>query len=92
MNWFIVNTVLNVGSALAAYAAAMLWYKSAVVKVPHSAVLDPDGFSPASISVEGNDFIATATAQSVWSKRAALVAAVAAFLQGTALLTANWVT
>lgn len=89
MDWSIANIVLNIGSALSAYAAAMLWYKSATVKIPYKEDSGADGFSQASIIVDGNDFIATAIESNSWSKRAAYVAALAAFLQATAMAAAK---
>ena len=89
MDWSLANVVLNITSAIAAYIAAMLWYKSAVVKVPYKDEPGADGFSQAGIIVDGNDFIATAIASSTWSKRAAYAAALAAFLQATAMAAAK---
>ena len=89
MDWSLANVVLNVTSALAAYVAAMLWYKSAAVKVPYKDEPGADGISQASIVVDSNDFIATAIASSMWSKRAAYASALAAFLQASAMAAAK---
>lgn len=89
MDWSLANVALNIGSALAAYVAAMLWYKSAALKVPYKEKPGIDGYSQACIVVDGTDFIATAIESSKWSKRAAYAAALAAFLQATAMAAAK---
>ncbi|WP_126403502.1 hypothetical protein [Ectopseudomonas mendocina] len=87
MNSNLVVMYLNFGAAFAAFAAAYLWHKSATVKVPHKDEPDASGMYPAAIITDDNtDFIETASAQSVWSKRGAYAAAIAAALQGLALL------
>jgi hypothetical protein len=77
----------NVISALAAIAAAALWYRSSAVTVPHDPNRqDADGTYPASISVNGTDFIYTAVEQTRWNRYAAIAASVAALTQAVALL------
>ena len=77
----------NVISALAAIAAAALWYRSATVTVPHDPdKRDEDGTYPASISVNGTDFLYTAVEQTRWNRLAAIAASVAALTQAVALL------
>ena len=82
-----VVTGLNFLSALAAFAAAFLWHRSATIQIPHKEEADENGMYSAAIVVGNNtDFISTAFAQSTWSRRGAYAAAVAALFQGIALL------
>ena len=81
-----ITTVCNISSAVFALAAAVLWYRSATVQVPHEEKPDADGMYPAAIVVDDNDFIKTAMRQALWSKRAAYAAALAALFQGVASL------
>ena len=82
-----VVTGLNFLSALAAFAAAFLWHRSATVQIPHKEEADENGMYSAAIVVGDNtDFISTAFAQSTWSRRGAYAAAVAALFPGIALL------
>ena len=53
------GTIFNYASAMAAFVAAAFWYVSATVHVPVNDKPDSDGWSQASISVDGNDFIAS---------------------------------
>ena len=79
--------LLNLGAALSAFIAAVLWHRSATVQVPYKDEPDASGIHSAAIIVGKNtDFIGTAITQSSWSKRAAYAAAIAAALQGLALL------
>lgn len=87
MGWIV--SLLSILSALAAFAAAALWYKASIVQVPHKDEPGPDGTYPAAITVDGNDFIATAQEQAHWNKWGATAAALAALLQGVVLLTAS---
>jgi hypothetical protein len=83
----LICLILNFGAALAALAAAFLWYRSAAVTIPFKDAPDASGMYRAAIVIDGNvDFIDTAQAQTMWSKRAASAAAIAAALQGMALL------
>ena len=78
---------LNFSAAVGALVAASLWYRSATVKVSHKDEPDASGMYPGAIVVdEDTDFISTAAAQAKWSKYAAAAAAIAAALQGLALL------
>lgn len=86
MNTATIATACNFASALFAIVAAFLWYRSAIVQVPHKDKPGPDGWHSAAIVVDSNDFIKTASSQALWSKRAAFAAALAALFQGIALL------
>ena len=87
MSFGLLLVALNAVTALAAFVAAALWYRSATVQGPHRDEPDANGiFSAAIIVGENTDFIGTAMAQSLWSKRAAYAAAVAAGAQGLAFL------
>jgi len=77
--------LLNVIAALFALIAAFLWYKSATIQVPHQDEPDESGLHSAAIITRGNtDFLQTAVTQSIWSKRAAIAAALAALFQSAA--------
>jgi hypothetical protein len=79
--------VLNWLAALVAIIAALLWFRSATVKVPaNPPPLDENGMFAAQISVNDSDFIATAVQQTRWNKWAALAAAIAAACQAVALM------
>lgn len=80
------ETCLSVGSAVAAFISAVLWVVAARARVPHGPKPDKDGWVPASISVDGDDFIETVKKQGEWNRWAAYAAAVAAALQGVATL------
>jgi hypothetical protein len=80
------ETYLSVGSAVAAFISALLWVIAARARVPHDPKPDKDGWFPASISVDGDDFIETVKKQGELNRWAAYAAAVAAALQGTAIL------
>lgn len=84
MKW---KVVFNCIAALAAGIAALLWHRSATVKIG----ADPpprhkDGGFAAQIRVDDYDFIATAVEQTRWSRRAAVAAALAAAFQAVALV------
>ena len=83
-----VTDILNILSALAAVAAAILWFRSATITVAANMELDEHGFSGSVIGDgSGNDAIKTALEQSRWSKKAAIAAGMAALLQaGVALM------
>ena len=85
----LIAAVCNYTSAASALAAAVLWYRSATVRIPHEDKPGPDGWHPAAIVVDESDFIKTAMSQALWSKRAAYAAALAALFQGVALLVAS---
>jgi hypothetical protein len=79
--------LLNLGAAPSAFVAAVLWHRSATVQVPYKDEPDASGIHSAAIMVGNNkDVIGTAIVQSSSSKRAAYTAAIAAALQGLALL------
>jgi L-aminopeptidase/D-esterase-like protein len=79
----IAITIANTLSAVAALTAAFLWHRSATVRVTHKDNPDESGTYPAAIIVDDNvNFINTAMAQAMWSKRGSLAAAIAAALQG----------
>lgn len=81
-----LETYLSVGSAVAAFISAVLWVVAARASVPHDPKPDKDGWFPASISVDGDDFIETVKKQGEWNRWAAYAAAFAAALQGTSIL------
>ena len=76
-----VSIVLNGIAMVLAFLAAWFWYQSASVKVPieHGNKVGPE------IHVDGYAFIATASKQALWSRRAAIAAAGAAFFQAVHL-------
>lgn len=82
------DAVLNASSAVSAFIAAALWFRSATVAVPHDAGhLDPDDWAPAAITRDGAkgkasiDVLATAQEANRWNAYAAFTAAIAAVLQ-----------
>jgi hypothetical protein len=77
---------LNIVAALFGLAAAFLWLRSTVAKVPLREVPDESGMIPASISEDGIDVLATAARQTWWSKWAACAASISAIAQSVALL------
>jgi len=79
-------TQLNLLSAAFAFLAALLWLVSATVQVNHKEKVDAEGWIEASITSDGNDVIESGKLQQKWSRRGAYAAAVAAALQGVALL------
>ena len=81
-----VETCLAIGSGLAAFVSAVLWVVAARARVPHKSGLDQDGWKPATISVDGDDLIATLQRQGELNRWAAYAAAVAAFLQGVLVI------
>jgi hypothetical protein len=66
----ILNVIVSV--------AALLWWKSASVKVSHRPGLSP-------LTIGDTDIMETARAQSKWSARAAIAATVAAIAQAVAV-------
>lgn len=81
MSATLIATISNVIAMISAIVAAVLWYKSAIVKVP----MNPNGTGHPELNVNGYAFVSTAQAQTVWSRRAAIAASVAAFFQGVGL-------
>ena len=81
MSLQIAGSVSNALAALFAFAAAVLWYISAKIRVP---LASGDTGNPEMI-VDGFAFVATAKAQTVWSRRAAFAAALAAMFQALGL-------
>jgi hypothetical protein len=81
-----VETCLAIGSGLAAFVSAVLWILAARARAPHKSGLDQDGWQPATISVDGDDFIATVQRQGELNRWAAYAAALAAFLQGVSVI------
>jgi hypothetical protein len=79
-------TQLNILAAVFAFVAAILWLVSATVQVEHKDKVDAEGWVEASITSDGKDVIASAKLQQKWSRRGAYAAAVAAALQGAALV------
>ena len=86
-----VKAVLNGAAALAAFAAAILWYKASSAVVRPTESLDRNGWISAQVTVDHKetgsfDPFLTGIEQSKWNKRGALAASVAAARQGVALL------
>jgi len=80
-------TYLNMLSVTFAFAAAASWFYSAKVRVkPVEDERDEHEMRPATVTVDGADVFKSLRAQSKWSAIAALLAGVAAVLQGMALL------
>jgi hypothetical protein len=79
--------VLNWLAALVAVIAALLWLRSATVKIPaNPPPRDESGVFAALITLNDSDFIATAVQQARWNKWAAFAAAIAAACQAVALM------
>ena len=85
-------TQLNLLAAAFAFLAAVLWLVSATVQVKHKDKVDADGWTEASITSDGNDVIESGKLQQKWSRRGAYTAAVAAALQGVALVVSTGAT
>jgi hypothetical protein len=83
------TTQLNLLSAAFSFLAAFLWFVSATVQVKHKERVDADGWIEASITSNGNDVIESGKLQQKWSRRGAYAAAVAALLQGIALVVSS---
>lgn len=81
MSLIIIATIANVIAMVSAIVAAALWYKSGVVKVP----MIPGGTGNPELLVDGYAFVSTAKAQTLWSRRAAIAASIAALFQGVGL-------
>jgi hypothetical protein len=88
--------LISGAAAIAAIVAAFLWYKSATVTSPPP-IKRPDAehFDAGIIITDENDpmaepyeLFATLKLQSLWSKRAAIAASLAAVLQALALIVA----
>lgn len=84
-----IVTLFNVVSALAAFAAAGLWWRSTVIAIPFDHNIPEDGWRPAAIIASGRkgdiDVFKTQDAANRLNNRAAKAAAVAAACQGTAI-------
>jgi uncharacterized protein (DUF58 family) len=79
--------VLNGIAASVAVIAALLWFRSATVKIStNPPPRDKNGMFAAQITVNDSDFIATAVQQTRRNKWAALAAAIAAACQAVALM------
>tara|TARA_R110002096_G_scaffold48836_5_gene129210 strand:- start:678 stop:944 length:267 start_codon:yes stop_codon:yes gene_type:complete len=78
--------IVSIVAAVFAFAAALLWFKSTVVKVPPNEKPNENGIIEASITSDGADVIATARKQNHWNKLGALAASIAALAQGISLL------
>lgn len=83
---------LNLLSSAFAFLAAVLWFISATVQVTHKDKVGSDGWIEASITSDGNDIIESGKLQQKWSRRGAYAAAVAALIQGIALVIASCAT
>ena len=84
INYVTILTWLSMGFA---FAAAILWYISAVVRV--KALPEGESHGHPEVIVHGNAFIATAHRQALWNRLGAAAAATAALFQGLSLLVAN---
>ena len=74
-------------SAVAAFVAAVLWWRASTLLVVPDQTPDASGWIPASITDEtGSDPLASAREGSRWNAWAAIVAGVAAALQGTSTI------
>jgi hypothetical protein len=79
-----IEIACNGLAALFALAAALLWYRSATLKV-----LDHPGCTGIpEIVVNGTLFISTAIERSIWSRRTTYLAAAAALFQAFGLVAA----
>lgn len=86
-----IKAAINFTAALAAFAAAFLWWKASTVVVRPQPEKTDDGWESASVSVEHPDTgpmdpFATGIEQAKINKYAAAVAAIAALLQAVGLL------
>lgn len=72
--------ILNIAAGFAGIIAAILWLKSATVKVP---AVDDGKFKIT--EDDGTDVLETAKAQTKWSKYAAICASIAAFSQASVI-------
>ncbi len=86
-----IKALINAISAIAALAAAILWYKSSVVIIRPTEQRDQEGWTSAQITVQSDsmgdfDPFLTGIEQSLWNKRAATAAAFAALFQAIGLL------
>lgn len=80
-----IELYLNWLSALFALTAAFFWYKSSVAKVIYSPQIGGGQITV----MQGNekwDLVKTLVTQSNWSKRAAIMASIAAICQSIALV------
>ena len=84
MQFKTIGVTCNALSAVAAYIAAYLWFKSATAKVTKEEVAGGTG-NP-EIIVDDIPFIASARKQANLSKNAARAAAVAAFFQACGIV------
>jgi len=81
-----VKGILSIVAAIFAMAAAILWFKSTIVKVPPNEEPDEAGMISTSIQADGADVIETARMQNYWNRWGALAASIAALAQGISLL------
>ena len=84
-----IVTLFNAVSAMAAFTAAGLWWRSTVIAVPFDHEIPEDGWRPAAILASGPkgdiDVFKTQDAANALNNRAAKAAALAAACQGTAI-------
>jgi len=80
------QTLFSFVSAGLSFVAAIFWYFSATAKVQPSNQPDNDGLFPASIEVNGSDFIASAIKQQNLSRKGAYFAALGGIFQGLAIV------
>lgn len=73
--------IFNIAAGIAGIFAAVLWLKSATVKVP---AVDNGNFQIT--EDDGTDVLKTAKEQTRWSKYAAICASIAAFLQAAVMV------
>lgn len=76
-----IKAIADILTVLLGCTSAFCWWRSAVAKVPHAHCSNDGIFHDMSIAVGGVDFLATATLQAKWNRRAAIVASTAALSQ-----------
>ncbi len=81
-----IDTYFAIAAGFAAIVSAFLWVAAARARVIHKPEPDQEGWHSATISVDGDDFIATVQRQGELNRWAAYVAALAAFLQGVSVI------
>lgn len=77
-------------TAVAALVAAIMWWQSSKVSVPAALSSEEDAseIHDASIELDGTDYFETVRLQSLWNRRAAVAAMLAAAFQTLAAITA----
>lgn len=86
-----IKAAMNIGAAIAAFVASVLWWRASIAIVRPQESIDRDGWESAQITVEHTttgpfDPFLTGIEQSRMNKWAAMAASLAALLQGVSLL------